>query len=125
MAQKNEAEIRNIGVAKGVYTLMKMGMFFVRDILTLVVVFGSCVLIGNIFPPDQFGRLIFFYIWNLVFTAWLVFPSFNNPGKRTYNLIWDSFFSLVESKKLKSFDYYEFDSIEEFAKIGGGLKHGN
>lgn len=121
----NLAEVRNVGVAKGINVPMKMAIFFVRDILVLLGAFGFCVLSSNIFPPDQHIRLIFYYFWNMIFAVWLILPVFSNPGKRNYNLIWDSVFSIFNTKKLKSFDYYEFDSITNTAMIGGMLKIGN
>ncbi|USS89997.1 DUF5592 family protein [Fructilactobacillus cliffordii] len=120
-----EAEIRNVGVTKGINAPMKMAIFFVRDIVVLLGVFGFCVMSANIFPPDQHIRLIIYYIVNMLFTVWLIIPVFSNPGKRNYNLIWDSIFGIFDYKFLRSFDYYEFDSFSDLSSIGGGMKNGN
>lgn len=117
----NEAEVRNVGVTKGLKSPMKMAIFFVRDILVLLGTFGFCVLTANIFPPNQHVRLIVYYIWNMIFSIWLILPVWGNPGKRNYNMIWDSLFLIGKPKKLRSFDYHEFDSITELARIGGAF----
>lgn len=117
-SEHNEVRMPNMGVTPGIKTRMKIFVFYVFDVVLVVGWWGlSEVISSMVFSSEAIAGLIF-QIINVIFAIWLVIPPYHNPGKRNYQMLIESIFT--RGYKYRSFEYYEFDNILDFARIGVG-----
>lgn len=108
----------NIGVTPNVKTRMKIFMFYVADIVLVIVWLGTAMIIANfVFPPNRALANYSYQFINLVFAIWLVITPYHNPGKKNYELIMSDV--LMGGHHYQSYSYYEFDTLSDLSEIGG------
>ena len=114
MSENNQV---NVGVTPGIKTKMKILFFYVFDLTIVVIWWGLSEIVSSmVFSNSPIPGLVF-QIINLIFAIWLVLPPYHNPGKRNYQMLIESL--IMKGFKYRSFEYYEFDNISDFKKIGG------
>lgn len=80
------------GVTPDIRTRMKIAMFYVRDLMFLIIWAGIIFMISDIFPPDMQLETVCFWVVGIGYGVWLVCPSLGNHGKRNWELLIYDFF---------------------------------
>ncbi len=83
------------GVTPDIRTRMKIAMFYVRDLMFLIIWAGIIFMISDIFPPDMQLETVCFWVVGIGYGVWLVCPSLGNHGKRN----WDYSFMISFRKR--------------------------
>lgn len=94
------------GVTPDIRTRMKIAMFYVRDLMFLIIWAGIIFMISDIFPPDMQLETVCFWVVGIGYGVWLVCPSLGNHGKRNWELLIYDFFP--KKTRFKSLDYGVF-----------------
>lgn len=94
------------GVTPDIRTRMKIAMFYVRDLMFLIIWAGIIFMISDIFPPDMQLGTVCFWVVGIGYGVWLVCPSLGNHGKRNWELLIYDFFP--KKARFKSLDYGVF-----------------
>ncbi|MFO1567338.1 DUF5592 family protein [Lactiplantibacillus plantarum] len=111
----------DIGVTPNVKTRMKIFLFYVTDLVIVVLWWGVAMIVANLVLGDAHGLINWlFQLINVVFAIWLVVTPYHNPGRKNYQLIMSDLLS--RGHQYRSFDYYEFDSLASLVAIGGRYK---
>ena len=63
------------GVTPDIRTRMKIAMFYVRDLMFLIIWAGIIFMISDIFPPDMQLETVCFWVVGIGYGVWLVCPS--------------------------------------------------
>lgn len=114
----NQNNMPNVGVTPDVKARMKVFLFYVADIVLVLVWCGVAMIIANlVFPDSRAGINWLFQGINLVFAVWLVITPYHNPGKKNYQLVINEL--LMGGHYYHSYSYYEFDSLSALLTIGG------
>lgn len=101
----------NYGVPKGIYTRMKIGLFFARDLLVVGGFFGVYFLMSPLFPKSQGVQQLLFMGVNLLMGIFLILPA--NGTQRNFNVLWLLLKRLIFRKTLyyTSINRYEVGSM--------------
>lgn len=98
----------NYGVVGGIGEGIKIGWFFVQDIICLASIGVPGYLISQVgFPTSQGGLSLAFFLTSVVFAFYMDMHPRSNPGKRNYQII----LMLLKDRKptsYKSLGYYDF-----------------
>lgn len=98
----------NYGVVGGIGEGIKIGLFFLHDIICLAIIGVPGYLISQLgFPPTQGGLSLAFFLVSVALAFYMDMHPRSNPGKRNYQII----LMLLKDRKptaYKSLGYYDF-----------------
>lgn len=108
----------DMGVTPNVKTRMKIFLFYVADLVLVVIWWGVALVISNLVFSDGHALVNWlFQLVNVLFAIWLVITPYHNPGRKHYQLLLSDLLS--RGHRYRSGDYYEFDSWHSLVEIGG------
>lgn len=88
---------------------------FLKDVMVLGIVAGICLLLSQLFPPEQVVQQTVFMLLGLILGIYLIIRPRTNPLKRNYEIIW-MLLTTRQPKIFKSYGYYEFTSLVKIRK---------